>query len=164
MKILGIDPGIATTGYGLIENKGSNLCLLDYGTVITSPKLSNANRLNMLFNELSKIIKKQKPDEVAIEELFFAKNVKTAMIVSQARGVIILSCLKSGLKEINEYTPLQVKLALSGYGRAEKSQVMKMVMTLLNLKEIPRPDDAADALAVAVCHFNSRVSNSYKTI
>ena len=164
MKILGIDPGIATTGYGLIENKGSNLCLLDYGTVITSPKLSNANRLNMLFNELSKIIKKQKPDEVAIEELFFAKNVKTAMIVSQARGVIIVSCLKSGLKEINEYTPLQVKLALSGYGRAEKSQVMKMVMTLLNLKEIPRPDDAADALAVAVCHFNSRVSNSYKTI
>ena len=164
MKILGIDPGIATTGYGLIENKGSNLCLLDYGTVITSPKLSNANRLNMLFNELSKIIKKQKPDEVAIEELFFAKNVKTAMMVSQARGVIILSCLKSGMKEINEYTPLQVKLALSGYGRAEKTQVMKMVMTLLNLKEIPRPDDAADALAVAVCHFNSRVSNSYKTI
>ena len=164
MKILGIDPGIATTGYGLIENKGSNLCLLDYGTVTTNSDLSSGDRLNKLFNDLSKIIKKQKPDEVAIEELFFAKNVKTAMMVSQARGVIILSCLKSGMKEINEYTPLQVKLALSGYGRAEKSQVLKMVMTLLNLKEIPKPDDAADALAVAVCHFNSRVSNSYKKI
>jgi len=162
MKILGIDPGIATTGYGFIENKGSNLCLVDYGCIITSPKISLPERLNTLFNELSKLIKKQKPDEVAVEEIFFAKNVKTAMIVSQARGVILLSCLKSGMKVINEYTPLEVKMALVGYGRAEKQQVQKMVTTLLNLKEMPKPDDAADALAIAVCHFNSRVSNSYK--
>ena len=164
MKILGIDPGMATTGYGLIENKGSNLCLVDYGVVSTSPKLSSGERLYKLFIDLSKLIKKQKPDEVAVEELFFAKNVKTAMMVSQARGVIVLACMHSGLKEVSEYTPLQVKLALSGYGRAEKPQVLKMVMTLLNLKEIPKPDDAADALAVAVCHFNSRVSNSYKVL
>ena len=163
MKILGIDPGIATTGYGLIENTGSNLCLLDYGTILTSPKNSPIERLNILYNELSKLIKKKRPDEVAIEELFFAKNVKTAMMVSQARGVILLSCVKAGMKEIHEYTPLQVKMAMSGYGRAEKSQVMKMVVTLLNLKEIPKPDDAADALAIAVCHFNSRVSNSLRS-
>jgi len=162
MKILGIDPGIATTGYGLIENKGSNLCLVDYGCILTSPKIPVAERLNTLFNELSKLIKKQKPDEVAIEELFFAKNVKTAMTVSQARGVIVLSCIRSGIKTVNEYTPLEVKMALVGYGRAEKQQVQKMVTTLLNLKEMPKPDDAADALAIAVCHFNSRVSNSYK--
>ena len=162
MKILGIDPGIATTGFGLIENKGSNLCLLDYGVVTTSPKFSPGERLNKLYTELTRILKKQKPEEVAIEELFFAKNVKTAMMVSQARGVIMLSCMRSRMKEIFEYTPLQVKLALSGYGRAEKPQVLKMVMTLLNLREIPKPDDAADALAIAVCHFNSRISNSYK--
>jgi len=162
MKILGIDPGIATTGYGIIENKGSNLCLVDYGCIITSPKMSAAERLNKLFNELSALIKKKKPDEVAIEELFFAKNVKTAMTVSQARGVIVLSCIRSGMKVINEYTPLEVKMALVGYGRAEKTQVQKMVTTLLSLKEIPKSDDAADALAVAVCHFNSRISNLYK--
>ncbi|MCX5776493.1 MAG: crossover junction endodeoxyribonuclease RuvC [Candidatus Firestonebacteria bacterium] len=162
MKILGIDPGIATTGYGLIENKGSNLCLVDYGCIITAPKIPVAERLNKIFNELSRLIKKQKPDEVAIEELFFAKNVKTAMMVSQARGVIVLSCMRSGMKTINEYTPLEVKMALVGYGRAEKHQVQKMVTTLLSLKEMPKPDDAADALAIAVCHFNSRVSNSYK--
>ena len=162
MKILGIDPGIATTGYGIIENKGSNLCLIDYGCILTSPKMSVAERLNKLFNELSALIKKKKPDEVAIEELFFAKNVKTAMTVSQARGVIVLSCIRSGMKVINEYTPLEVKMALVGYGRAEKFQVQKMVATLLSLKEIPKSDDAADALAVAVCHFNSRISNLYK--
>ena len=162
MKILGIDPGIATTGYGLIENKGSNLCLVDYGCILTAPKIPVAERLNKIFNELSRLIKKQKPDEVAIEELFFAKNVKTAMMVSQARGVIVLSCMRSGMKTINEYTPLEVKMALVGYGRAEKHQVQKMVTTLLSLKEMPKPDDAADALAIAVCHFNSRVSNSYK--
>ncbi|OGF48560.1 MAG: crossover junction endodeoxyribonuclease RuvC [Candidatus Firestonebacteria bacterium RIFOXYA2_FULL_40_8] len=162
MKILGIDPGIATTGYGLIENKGSNLCLVDYGCILTSPKIPVSERLNKLFNELSKLIKKQKPDEVAVEELFFAKNVKTAMVVSQARGVIVLSCVRSGMKVVSEYTPLEVKMALVGYGRAEKQQVQKMVTTLLNLKEMPKPDDAADALAIAVCHFNSRVSNSYK--
>ncbi|OGF46037.1 MAG: crossover junction endodeoxyribonuclease RuvC [Candidatus Firestonebacteria bacterium RIFOXYC2_FULL_39_67] len=162
MKILGIDPGIATTGYGLIENKGSNLCLVDYGCILTTPKMPVPERLNKLFNELSKLIKKQKPDEVAIEELFFAKNVKTAMSVSQARGVIVLSCIRSGMKAVNEYTPLEVKMALVGYGRAEKQQVQKMVTTLLNLKEMPKPDDAADALAIAVCHFNSRISNLYK--
>jgi crossover junction endodeoxyribonuclease RuvC len=162
MIILGIDPGIATTGYGLIENKGSNLCLVDYGCILTPAKTPVVERLNTIFNQLSKLIKKQKPDEVAIEELFFAKNVKTAINVSQARGVIMLACMRSGIKMINEYTPLEVKMALVGYGRAEKHQVQKMVTTLLNLQNMPKSDDAADALAIAVCHFNSRVSNSYK--
>jgi len=150
MIILGIDPGTAATGFGLIEKNKSNLKLLKYGCIKTSVKLSTAERLNVIHKELNSLIKKSKPDIVAVEDIFFFKNLKTAIKVSQARGVILLTIAKSKIP-VAEYTPLQVKQAVACYGRAEKIQVQKMVKVLLNLKEIPKPDDAADALAVAIC-------------
>ena len=150
MIILGIDPGTAATGFGLIEKNKSNLKLLKYGCIKTSVKLSTAERLNVIHKELNSLIKKSKPDIVAVEDIFFFKNLKTAIKVSQARGVILLTIAKSKIP-IAEYTPLQIKQAVACYGRAEKIQVQKMVKVLLNLKEIPKPDDAADALAVAIC-------------
>ena len=154
MIILGIDPGTATTGFGLIEKNKSNLKLLKYGCVKTSANLSTAERLDKLHKELSLLIKKSKPDIVAVEDIFFFKNLKTAIKVSQARGVILLTIAKSKIP-IAEYTPLQIKQAVACYGRAEKIQVQKMVKILLGLKEIPKPDDAADALAVAICCAHS---------
>lgn len=152
--ILGIDPGIADTGYGVIMRKerGDFYCL-DYGSIKTSSGDSLPVRLENLHNKLDKIIKKYKPDIVAVEELFFCNNVKTALVVGQARGVIILTVRQNKIKVI-EFTPLQVKQAVSSYGRASKEQVQKMVKLLLNLKVIPKPDDAADALAVAICASN----------
>ena len=150
MIILGIDPGTASTGFGLIEKNKSNLRLLKYGCIKTSVKLSTAERLNKLHKELGSLIKKSKPDITAVEDIFFFKNLKTAIKVSQARGVILLTIAKAKIP-VNEYTPLQIKQAVACYGRAEKVQVQKMVKYLLNLKEIPKPDDAADALAVAIC-------------
>ncbi len=155
MKILGIDPGTATTGFGLIKrDKKQNLKLLKYGLITTSNNLSMGERLIKLYKELTSLIKKERPNIVAIEDIFFFKNLKTAIKVSQARGVIIFAVAKAKIP-INEYTPLQIKQAVACYGRAEKLQVQKMVKTLLNLKEIPRPDDAADALAVAICCAHS---------
>ena len=152
MIILGIDPGIATLGYGVI--KADNRCkpeMIDYG-IISTPKDENlAVRLAMLEKGIKQVIDKFKPDEIAVEELFFAKNVKTGIAVAHARGVILLTAIKECGK-IFEYTPLQIKQALTGYGRAEKIQIQQMVKTMLGLKGIPRPDDAADALAVALCH------------
>ncbi len=153
MKILGIDPGTAIIGWGLIK-KTKTLKVIDYGCIKTSPDLSTAERLNKLHKELNLLIKKYKPDIVAVEDIFFFKNLKTVIKVSQARGVILLTAAKLKIK-IAEYTPLQVKQAVACYGRADKTQVQKMVKTLLNLKEIPKPDDAADALAVAICCANS---------
>ena len=153
MIILGIDPGTATTGYGVIE-KDNNLRVIDYGCIKTSPEKSTAERLNILDKELSKIIKKYKPDKVAVEDIFFFKNVKTVIKVSQARGVILSRTAKTGI-EVIEYTPLQIKQAVTSYGRADKNQVQQMVKLLLNLKKIPKPDDAADALATAICCANS---------
>lgn len=150
MIILGIDPGTATTGFGLIEKNKSNLKLLKYGCIKTSVKLSTAERLNVIHKELNSLIKKSKPDIVAVEDIFFFKNLKTAIKVSQARGVILLTIAKSKIP-VAEYTPLQIKQAVACYGRAEKIQVQKMVKYLLGLKELPKPDDAADALAVAIC-------------
>jgi len=150
MIILGIDPGTATTGFGLIEKNKSNLKLLKYGCIKTSVKLSTAERLNVIYKELNSLIKKSKPDIVAVEDIFFFKNLKTAIKVSQARGVILLTIAKSKIP-VAEYTPLQIKQAVACYGRAEKVQVQKMVKYLLGLKELPKPDDAADALAVAIC-------------
>ena len=149
MIILGIDPGTATTGYGLIRRAKSLECL-DYGLIKTSPLLAPAERLKILNSELNKLIKKHKPDFLSVENIYFFKNAKTAIPVSQAKGVILLTAAKNNL-QIREFTPLQVKMGVAGYGRAEKRQVQRMIQRLLNLKELPRPDDAADALAVAVC-------------
>ncbi len=154
MIILGIDPGTANTGYGVINKIKQHLKVLGYGCIITDPKFSTAERLKRINKELEALIKKYKPDIVAVEDIFFFKNLKTAVKVSQARGVVMLTACKRGVS-IAEYTPLQVKLAITSYGRADKNQVQQMVKVLLGLAEIPRPDDAADALAVAICHANT---------
>ncbi len=152
MIIVGFDPGIATLGYGVIStDKSGRAEMIDYG-IISTPKEENlAVRLAMLEKGVKQVIDKFKPNEIAVEELFFAKNVKTGIAVAHARGVILLTAIKECGK-IFEYTPLQIKQALTGYGRAEKNQIQQMVKTMLKLKGIPRPDDAADALAVALCH------------
>lgn len=154
MIILGIDPGIAIVGYGVIKCKGNNFKALEYGCINTDAREEFPNRLKIIYEELGKIIDKYEPDDLAIEELFFNKNVKTAIKVGQARGVEILACANKGL-DIYEYTPLQIKQAVVGYGRAEKKQVQEMVKMFLNLENIPKPDDVADALAVAICHGSS---------
>lgn len=151
MIILGVDPGTATTGWGVVKKEGQKYELLDFGHISTPAKTPLHDRLDTIFEELSLIIDKAKPDHVAVEELFFAANSKTAIAVGQARGVILLAGKKKGVS-IYEYTPLEVKMALCGYGRAEKKQIQQMVKTLLSLSEIPKPDDAADALAIAICH------------
>lgn len=152
--ILGIDPGIADTGYGvvMINDKGCLECL-DYGSITTKAGTALSQRLKILHDQLQKIIEKYKPDVMAVEELFFCKNVKTAIVVGQARGVILLTGEMNKLF-LKEYTPLQVKQAVSTYGQASKLQVQKMVKMILRLKELPQPDDAADALAVAICASN----------
>lgn len=154
MIILGIDPGTAATGYGLIKKDGQKYSLVDFGCVKTPAKTPLHDRLDQIFDGISEIIKKHKPDHVAVEELFFAANSKTAIAVGQARGVILLAAKKNGAS-VFEYTPLEVKMAMCGYGRAEKRQIQEMVKTLLGLSEIPKPDDAADALAIAICHGQS---------
>lgn len=154
MRILGIDPGIAIVGYSIVECKGNRFRALEYGCITTEAGTLLPDRLKIVYDELIKIIEKYEPTDLAIEELFFNKNVKTAIVVGQARGVEILAARNMGL-DIFEYTPLQIKQAVVGYGRAEKHQVQEMVKMLLNLDSIPKPDDAADALAVALCHGNS---------
>ena len=145
MIILGIDPGIATVGYGLIDCVANKFKFLDYGTIQTTPDTDFPERLQIIYNQMQEIIKYYKPQDLAIEELFFNKNVKTAIMVGHARGVEVLAAQVMDV-EVYEYTPLQIKQAVVGYGRAEKHQVQEMVKLLLNLKEIPKPDDAADAL------------------
>lgn len=154
MKILGIDPGTGIVGFGVIESKGGQLKMLDAGVIKTPVKQQDSTRLKTIFEELSEIIEQNKPNVMAVEKLFFAQNVTTAMSVSQARGVILLCGEQSGLT-VFEYTPLQIKQAVTGYGKAEKHQVQEMVRTILKLKETPKPDDCADALATAICHANS---------
>ena len=152
MVIVGFDPGLATLGYGVITTDIKKKPeMVDYG-IISTPKDTNlAIRLTMIEKGVKQIIDTYKPDEIAIEELFFAKNVTTGINVAHARGVTLLTAIKS-CDKIFEYTPLQIKQALTGYGRAEKNQIQQMVKTLLRLKAVPKPDDAADALAVALCH------------
>ena len=154
MRILGIDPGYAILGYGIVEKKGNRFEVIDYGSVTTDAKERMPDRLKHLYYSLMEIIDEYNPDAAAVEELFFNTNTKTAINVGQARGVAILACANSGI-EIEEYTPLQIKQALTGYGRADKKQVQLMVKTILNLKEVPKPDDTADALAAAICHGHS---------
>jgi len=158
MVILGIDPGTAITGYGVVSHEGNHLKKIAFGVIRTTPDQEMAERLSQLYKELQEIIVKYAPEVVAVEELFFNKNVRTALAVGQARGVIMLAANNAGLK-IVEYTPLQVKQAVVGYGRAEKLQVQEMVRMLLCLTELPKPDDAADALAIGICHAHSRKLN-----
>lgn len=151
MIILGIDPGIAIVGYSIIECKTNNFKAIDYGCIKTKSDIMFPERVKIIYDRLTEIIKEYQPDDLAIEELFFNKNVKSAMKVSQARGVEILAAVNQNL-DIYEYTPLQIKQAVVGYGRADKNQVQQMVKILLNLDKKPKPDDVADALAVAICH------------
>jgi crossover junction endodeoxyribonuclease RuvC len=150
MIIIGADPGTAITGYGVIEKDKKFLQCISYGLIKTEPFLSPAERLNKLYNELNRLFKKYQPKIVATESIYFFKNAKTAIRVSEARGIILLAAAKKKVL-IKEYTPLQVKMNVCGYGRAEKKQVQKMVKEILNLKEALRSDDAADALAIALC-------------
>ena len=154
MKILGIDPGYAILGYGVIEKTGNRFRVCSYGAVTTEASMAMEDRLEHLYDSLREIIYEERPEVEAIEQLFFNTNAKTAIMVGQARGVAVLACKKGGL-EIEEYTPLQIKQALVGYGRADKKQVQWMVKTMLNLSEVPKPDDTADALAAAICHGHS---------
>lgn len=154
MLILGIDPGTAIMGYGLIEKKGNHLFPLDYNCWRTPAHTPMSERLLTLYNGIEAYIKEQQPHYVAVEELFFNRNTTTAISVGQARGVILLAAAQSGIP-VYEYTPLQVKQAVVGYGRADKKQVQQMVKALLGLQEIPKPDDTADALAIAICHAHS---------
>ena len=149
MVILGIDPGLATMGFGVIESEKGNSKVVDYGVVLTPKTESLPVRLALLEEGVKKLAEKYKPDEIALEELFFNNNITTGINVAQARGVILLTCVKS-CGRLYEYTPLQIKQALTGYGRADKHQMQMMVKTFLRLEKIPRPDDAADALAVAL--------------
>jgi crossover junction endodeoxyribonuclease RuvC len=151
MRIIGIDPGTGILGFGIIEVQGQKNLLVDAGVIRTPVKEDDAIRLATIFEELTDIIAQSKPTEMAVEKLFFAQNVTTAMTVAQARGVVLLAGQQAGMK-ISEYTPLQIKQSLTGYGRAEKKQVQEMVRILLGLKEVPKPDDCADALAAALMH------------
>ena len=154
MLILGIDPGTAITGYGLVREGKDGLVLVDYGTVTTPSSQPLATRLQTIYQSLSKVIRQHQPTAAAVEELFFSRNVRTALSVGHARGVALLALADAGLP-IHEYKPLEVKQAIAGYGGADKHQVQEMVRLLLNLEHAPHPDDAADAVAVAVCHIHS---------
>ena len=154
MVILGIDPGYAIVGYGVIRSEGGKMSVIDYGKITTEANIPLSKRLKLIYDSLTQLIETFKPDVVAVEELFFNSNVKTAIAVGHARGVIILAAANKNTK-IAEYTPLQIKQAVVGYGRADKNQVQQMVKMFLKLNEVPKPDDTADALAVAICHANS---------
>ncbi|HYH36460.1 MAG TPA: crossover junction endodeoxyribonuclease RuvC [Candidatus Saccharimonadales bacterium] len=155
MRIIGIDPGTGILGFGVIEVERGKSKLVDAGVIRTPVKEDDAIRLQTIFDELTEIIKETKPAQMSVEKLFFAQNVTTAMTVAQARGVVLLCGKQAGLG-IFEYTPLQIKQALTGYGRAEKKQIQEMVRVVLQLKETPKPDDCADALAAAITHSMTR--------
>jgi crossover junction endodeoxyribonuclease RuvC len=152
--ILGLDPGTASTGYGIVSASGNRLSALGYGVIATASTLALEKRLELVFTQLSDILEQHHPDSTAVESLFFNTNVSTALAVGHARGVAMLACSRAGCS-VFEYTPQQVKMAVAGYGKATKEQVMEMVRVLLALSEVPRPDHAADALAVAICHANT---------
>ncbi|MEI7988113.1 MAG: crossover junction endodeoxyribonuclease RuvC [Chloroflexota bacterium] len=155
MLVVGIDPGFATTGYGVVhENEVGDLSAVDYGVISTAPNIPTAERLLELHRRLLEVIKIHHPSSGAVEKLFFQRNVRTAMDVGQGRGIVLLSLAEEGIP-IAEYTPMEVKQAVVGYGGADKNQVQQMVRVLLGLEDIPRPDDAADALAIAICHIHS---------
>ena len=154
MRIIGIDPGYAILGYGIVDMKSGRFSLVEYGVITTEAHTTMAERLKIIYGDLMEKIGEHEPETAAIEELFFNSNAKTALKVGEARGAAILACVNSGLP-VFEYTPLQIKQALVGYGRAEKEQIQQVVRSILGLREIPRPDDAADGVAAAICHGNS---------
>ncbi len=156
-RILGIDPGYATIGFGLIAADRAKVQMLRYGAITTPADMVFARRLELIFDDMTELLRLLEPDCVSIEELFFNTNITTGIQVAHGRGVIVLACQKAGVP-IFEYTPLQVKQAVAGYGRAEKRQVMDMTKRLLHLEQMPRPDDAADGLALALCHARSATS------
>ncbi len=156
MIIIGIDPGTATTGFGVIKKTGKDVCVIDYGCIETFPTMKTGERLSTINIELNKIIKEHKPEVLAVENIYFFKNLKTAMPVSQAKGVILLTAEQNKIP-VFEFTPLQMKMAITGYGKAEKKQVQKMIKLMLNLEDRPkdkskRKDDATDALGIALCY------------
>jgi crossover junction endodeoxyribonuclease RuvC len=153
-RVLGIDPGTATTGYGIVEEDGNQLTAVVSGVIRTDADQSTPARLQAIHRHIKRLAAEWQPAEAAVEEIFFSRNVRTAMSVGQARGVAILALADAGLK-VAEYTPLAIKQAVTGYGSADKTQMQEMVKILLRLDEVPRPDDAADALAVAICHLHS---------
>ena len=159
MRILGIDPGLAIVGYGVVDKIGNSYKTIDYNAITTMAHTPIENRKKIIYDEISLLLDKFKPDALSIEELFFNNNSKTAIAVGQARGVVLLAAVEHNVP-IYEYTPLQVKQALTGYGRASKTQIQQMMKNILALSEIPKPDDVADALAIAVCHGNSMRFNS----
>lgn len=154
-RIMGIDPGLARTGYGIVDERNGKLVAVDYGCVETPAGRSSARRLEDVYEAVGALLARHRPSEVAVEQLFFSANVQTAFAVGQARGVVLLAAAKSGVA-LGEYTPLEVKQAVVGYGRAAKGQIQYMVKAILGLEETPKPDDAADALAVAICHAHCR--------
>jgi crossover junction endodeoxyribonuclease RuvC len=154
MLVIGLDPGLATTGYGVVRGDGHHLEVVDYGVVRTPADAPLAQRLMMLHDRITELLERHGPGVAAVEELFFSANAQTAMLVGQARGVLLVTLAQGGL-DIVEYTPMQVKQAVTGYGGADKNQVQQMVRVLLSMEELPRPDDAADALAVCICHLHS---------
>ena len=163
MIILGIDPGLATMGYGVISAVHGNFSVVDYGVVTTPKELTLPQRLVQLEEGVTELVQTFKPENIAIEELFFSKNITTGIPVAEARGVILLTAVKNLGDEVYEYTPNQIKMAITGYGGADKIQMQHMVQALLRLKKVPRPDDAADALAVALCHAQtSRMTTEFK--
>lgn len=157
MRILGIDPGVAIVGFGVVDSEGGTQRMVQYGAINTPANTPLAARLVQIEQDLTELLEQFKPDEVAIEELFFSKNITTGIAVAHARGVILATVEKAGVP-IYEYTPMQVKQAVVGYGLAEKNQVMDMTKRLLKLRAVPKPDDAADALAIAICHARSATS------
>jgi len=154
MLVLGLDPGLATMGYGLVKDESQSLVPVAYGVIRTPAKIAKAVRLMRLHNELDELLTTYRPDVAAVEELFFSTNARTALAVGEARGVALLTLAQAGLT-IAEYTPMEVKQAVTGYGGADKVQIQQMVRILLGLNDIPRPDDAADALAISICHHHS---------
>ena len=157
MRILGIDPGVAIVGFGVVDSNGGTQRMVQYGAINTPANTPLAARLVQIEQDLMELLQQFKPDEVAIEELFFSKNITTGIAVAHARGVILATVEKAGIP-LYEYTPMQVKQAVVGYGLAEKNQVMDMTKRLLKLRSVPKPDDAADALAIAICHARSATS------
>lgn len=163
MLVLGIDPGTATTGFGVVEARGSRLRAVDYGIISTPAGMDMPDRLCLIHKGLSQIIDQYQPQVAAVEQIFYHRNAKTVITVAQSRGVILYTAASGGI-QVCEYTPLQVKQSVVGYGQAEKRQVQLMVQRILALKEIPKPDDAADALAIAICHLHAqRLEHIYRS-
>ena len=154
MRIIGIDPGYAIVGFGVVDYAGSRFSTVDYGAITTEAHTDFQQRLKVIYDDLCYVLERHRPEYMALEKLFFTTNQKTAIDVAQARGVIMLAASQRGIP-VKEYTPLQVKQAVVGYGKAEKRQVMEMTRRILGLSEVPKPDDTADALAIAICHGHS---------